>query len=359
MGKIPQKHIECFRLLFEHLVWIKHEFLSGIRHSGKAWCLWGIDERCGRSKEVRTPELIGQIKIFLDKDRRVTIEAISLQFDVSVGTVHIIIREEVKMRKIVREVCPKSCSEKIRKKDVVITAVRWSSWSILDPAVLDALVICDESWIFCYDPETKWQGSQWKHAGSARPKKAWQSKSTHQHLMNPFFWHNRHDPTNTGFPLDRQSTRNTMLRFLREFSRRFRRKRPALFKSGQWHFHQYNAPVHNSIPATDYLTKMCIKAVPHPHYSLDLVPCDLCLFPKLKEKLIGCRYETIEEMKEALTKVIDMITQEDFHGAFQQFFGTVQQVHCNRWRLLRSGQQFHVCIINKKSPYEKKCGKLI
>ena len=38
------------------------------------------------------------------------------------------------------------------------------------------------------------------------------------------------------------------------------------------------------------------------------------LFPKLT----GCRYETIEEMKEAVTKVIDMLTQEDFHGAFQK-----------------------------------------
>ena len=27
------------------------------------------DERCGRSKEVRTPELIGQIKNFMGKDR--------------------------------------------------------------------------------------------------------------------------------------------------------------------------------------------------------------------------------------------------------------------------------------------------
>ena len=26
----------------------------------------------------------------------------------------------------------------------------------------------------------------------------------------------------------------------------------------------------------------------------------------------GCRYETIEEMKEAVTKVIDTLTQEDF-----------------------------------------------
>ena len=34
-------------------------------------------EKCGRSKEVRTPELIGQIKNFMDKDRRVSIETIS------------------------------------------------------------------------------------------------------------------------------------------------------------------------------------------------------------------------------------------------------------------------------------------
>ena len=63
---------------------------------------------------------------------------------------------------------------------------------------------------------------------------------------------------------------------------------------------------------------MEITTVPHPPYSLDLAPCDFCLFPKLKEKLRGCCYETIEEMKEAATKVIDTLTQEEFHGAFQK-----------------------------------------
>ena len=55
---------------------------------------------------------------------------------------------------------------------------------------------------------------------------------------------------------------------------------------------------------------MGIKTVPQPPYSPDLTPCDFWLFPKPT----GCRYETIEEMKEA---VIDILTQEDFHGAFQ------------------------------------------
>ena len=59
---------------------------------------------------------------------------------------------------------------------------------------------------------------------------------------------------------------------------------------------------------------MDIKTVPQPPYSPDLAPCDICLFPKLR----GCRYETIEEMKEVVTKVIDTLTQEDFDGALQK-----------------------------------------
>ena len=62
---------------------------------------------------------------------------------------------------------------------------------------------------------------------------------------------------------------------------------------------------------------MSIKTVLQPPYSPDLTPYDFCLFPKLKEKLRGCRYETIEKMKEAVTKVTDTLTQEDFHGVFQ------------------------------------------
>ena len=103
---------------------------------------------------------------------------------------------------------------------------------------------------------------------------------------------------------------------LREYRKTLCRKSLALFKSGQWHFHQDNAPVHNSILVVDYLTKMGIKTVPHRPYSPYVVPCDFCLFPKLKEKLRGCCYETIEEMKEAVTKIIDTVTQEDFHEAF-------------------------------------------
>ena len=59
---------------------------------------------------------------------------------------------------------------------------------------------------------------------------------------------------------------------------------------------------------------MGINTVPQPPYRPDLALRDFWLFPKLR----GCRYETIEKMKEAVTKGIDTFTQEDFHGAFQK-----------------------------------------
>ena len=59
---------------------------------------------------------------------------------------------------------------------------------------------------------------------------------------------------------------------------------------------------------------MGIKTIPQPPYCPDVGPSDFWLFPQLR----GCHYETIEEIKEAVTKVIDMLTQEDFHGVFQK-----------------------------------------
>ena len=66
---------------------------------------------------------------------------------------------------------------------------------------------------------------------------------------------------------------------------------------------------------------MGIKTVCHPPFSPDLAPLDNWLFPKLR----GYHYETIEEMKEAVMKVIDTLTQEEFHGAFQKL---LEQYKC-------------------------------
>ena len=116
------------------------------------------DERYARSKEVRTPDLICQIKNFMDKNCRVSIETISAQFDISVGTVHTIIHEELKMWIICAKFVPRVLREdqkerRCRDSKEMVELIN------SDPAVLDTLVTCDENWIYCYEPETKRQSS--------------------------------------------------------------------------------------------------------------------------------------------------------------------------------------------------------
>ena len=91
---------------------------------------------------------------------------------------------------------------------------------------------------------------------------------------------------------------------------------------------------------------MDIKTVPHPPYSPDLAPCDFWLFRKHKENLRGCRYETIEEMKEDVTNVIDTLTQEDFHGAFQKLLEWYNKCIAARG--------YFMCVLSIKVPIRKK-----
>ena len=137
--------MECFRPLSKNLALIEHQFLrfKEGRESVRDY------ERRGRSKEVRAPELIGHIKNFMDKDRRLSIETISALFDVSVGTVHTINRWELKMRNICAKFVPMVQREDQKERRCLINS---------DLAVLDALVTCDESWIYCYDPEIVFPG---------------------------------------------------------------------------------------------------------------------------------------------------------------------------------------------------------
>ena len=146
----------------------------------------------------------------MDKDRRVSIETISAQFDVSVGTIHTIIHEELKMRKICAKFVPRGVQRRLERK-----TLSWqqgdgradqfrsrSSWCSGDLRwKLDLL-------LWPRDQETDFR----VEACWLSKTQEGQSKSTHKLLMIPFLtalaWSRC-----TGFPLDRHSTRNTVLMF--------------------------------------------------------------------------------------------------------------------------------------------------
>ena len=98
---------------------------------------------------------------------------------------------------------------------------------------------------------------------------------------------------------------------------------------------------------------MGIKTVRHPPNSPDLALCDFWLLPKLR----GCRYETTEEMKEALTQVIDTLTQEDFHGAFQKLLERYNKCIAAGGEYFEGDKSF-MCVLSIKVHIRKKSGNL-
>jgi hypothetical protein len=51
----------------------------------------------------------------------------------------------------------------------------------------------------------------------------------------------------------------------------------------------------------------------------DLAPCDFLLFPKMKLKRKGRRFDTIEEIQAESQRVLDTLTEKDFQEAFQKW----------------------------------------
>ena len=171
LEKTPQKSMECFRLLFDHLAWIEHQYLSGIRYSRKAGSLWGM---------MRSVGGVGK-------------------------SIHL-------------------------------------SWLAKE---LGLGLLC------------------------------WGFKGVQKEM-----------PREEAGTLEIGSV---------------------AFPPGQ-----YTGP--QLYPCHRLFTNIGIQTVPRIPYCPDIAPCDFWLFPKLR----GWCYKTIEEMKEAVTKVIDTLTQEDFQGAFQK-----------------------------------------
>ena len=180
------------------------------------------------------------------------------------------------------------CLEKIRKKDVVMTAGRWSSRSIQ---------IAQFSMLWW--PAMK-AGST---AMTQRPRDRVPSGNMLA-LPDP----RRPDRANPqgilcwGFKGIHEEIPSEKVRTLQIGSISF----PGQCTSPQLH------PCHRLFDQNGHQDSSS------PSHSPYLAPCDFLLFPKLKEKFRGCRYETIEETKEAVMKLIDTLPQEDFHGVFEK-----------------------------------------
>jgi transposase len=97
-----------------------------------------------------------------------------------------------------------------------------------------------------------------------------------------------------------------------------RRKRPEKWKNG-FVLHQDNAPCHTSLVIRQFLADKKITVCPHPPHSPDLAPCDFWLFPKIKLKMKGNRFDTIPEIEATTKERLRALTKDDFQSCFRSW----------------------------------------
>ena len=139
-----------------------------------------------------------------------------------------------------------------------------------DPNFLSKVIMGDESRCYGYDPETKQASSQWKMPTSLRQKKARQVRSNVKKMLIVFI--NVQGIMHWEFvPPGQTVNQELYLEVLKRLGENVR-KRPELWRSGDWFLHHDNAPAHTALSVTRYMASPGWTIVPHPPYSPDLAP---------------------------------------------------------------------------------------
>ena len=130
---------------------------------------------------------------------------------------------------------------------------------------------------------------------------------------------------------------------LRRLRENVRRKRPQKWQHQNLIIHHDNAPAHRSFKASQFLAKNNMTVIPHSPYSPELAPCDFFLFPMLKLRMKGRRFDTVEGIQEESQRVFDTIPKKRLPGMLPSMAETLGPLYSckmgvlwRRWRNLTS-----------------------
>lgn len=284
------------------------------------------EERAGRPSTSTTDENIDEVKKIVLANRRITVREVAEDLNISIGSCHSILTNDLGMRRVAAKFVPKLLN--VDQKQHRINIAKELLDSVRDdPNLLQRVITGDESWVYGYDVETKAQSSQWKLPHEPRPKKARQVRSNVKVLLTVFF-DCRGVVHHEFLPQGRTVNKEYYLQVMRNLREAIRQKRPDLWKND-------NASAHTSLLVREFLAKNNTLIMPQPPYSPDLAPCDFFLFPKLKRPMKGRRYATIEEIKTASKEELNKITKNDFLKCFEE------------WK-----KRWHKCIISGGDYFE-------
>ena len=279
--------------------------------------------RSGRPAEAITEDTIAAVRLIVEEDARVTYAQLEKAVGISSGSIRSILHEKLGLSKVCARWVPHRLNEDQKTARVAWCRAMLSRFDGGHSNGVWEILTGDESWIYCFDPETKQQSSQWTPVGGAPPQKFRRERSVAKQMVAVFVAKTGHVAT---VPLVQQRTvtgdwyANQCLPQVQEV---VARRRPKTRTRGIL-LHHDNAPAHRSRVVVDFLARERIQEVGHPPYSPDLAPLDFFVFPNIKRMMRGIRYESPEAAVEAFTELIEGLPASAWSSCFKKWFQRMQ-----------------------------------
>ena len=282
------------------------------------------DPRSGRPATATTDIQVAAVRKLVEEDARVTVLQIAEEVGISSESVSNILHDSLGLSKVSARWVPHMLTVEQKRN-----RVQWcrSMLERFDRGKSNAvweIVSGDETWVYCFDPETKQQSQQWIPVGQRPPQKFVRSRTVAKQMIAVFVSRAGHVAT---IPLVTQRT-VTAAWYVEECLPRVlaavAERRPRTRHRGLL-LHHDNAAAHRAAATQEFLQVEKIQQLEHPPYSPDLAPCDFFVFPLVKSKLRGVRFDTPDLAVEAFLEHIQAISQTEWASMFQKWFQRMQK----------------------------------
>ena len=273
---------------------------------------------------VRSEQTIASVKAHVEEDPHSTVRELSDTSGLSIGTVHKILHEHLHMKKMAARWVPHLLTDEQKKRRVDCSRNLLESFEPNGPKRLYDVVTGDETWITFYGIPNKRCNSAWVGPGGDRPTVLRPGFQSRKRLFTVFF-------NSSGLvALDILPEKTTVTAkyytevVLPKVEDSICEQRPTIKTSKTLLLHDNAAP-HKAKLTTTYLNERGISVLEHPPYSPDLAPCDFWLFPILKNRLAGRKFDRAQDLAKAVKLELLSIPKEQYQRAFQSWLRRLEK----------------------------------
>lgn len=276
------------------------------------------DEGGQGRKSVVSDDLVQRVGRMVKENRRFTITALSTEFpEVSRSVLYSIVTERLGYKKLCARWVPKMLTDGHKTRRMASALEFLERYHDEGDNFLKSIVTGDETWIQYDTPETKRQSQQWMHSNSPNKPKKFKQTFNNRKTMATVFWDQQGVLLVEFMQPGTTITAAVYCETLQRLRRAIQNKRRGKLSAGVVLIHD-NARPHTARATQQLLEKFGWDIFDHPPYSPDLAPSDFHLFPELKTRLGGKRFQTNEDLQTNVKDYLNSLAATFFEEGIEK-----------------------------------------